>query len=129
MSGKIPKEAKQPGTAEIEAIRSIIFGDREKYFTQKIIELDEQLKKLQKELSKKCDGLTLRLEKETRELSEQFSLLKEQAEGREQTLEKNVQDVNSHLENWIKELEAKKIDRDLLARQLNDLAKLIQSKS
>jgi hypothetical protein len=58
ISGKIPKEVKQPGTAEIEAIRSIIFGDREKYFTQKILEGDEQLKKLQKELSKKVDGLT-----------------------------------------------------------------------
>jgi len=129
MSGKIPKEVKQAGTAEIEAIRSIIFGDQEKYFTQKILELDEQLKKLQKELTKKFEGLTLRLEKETHELSEQLSSLKEQVEGREQSLEQNVKDVNSHLENWVKELEDKKIDRDLLAQQLNDLAKILHSKS
>lgn len=129
MSGKVPKEAKPPGTAEIEAIRSIIFGEQEKYFNQKILELEEQIKKLQKELNKKCEGLNQRLDQETRHITEQLSLLKEQSEGRGQSVEQKLKNINNHLDKRVGELEEKKVDREWLANTLGEMVKLLQSNS
>lgn len=129
MSGKIPKETKPPGTAELEAIRSIIFGEQEKYFNQRILELEEQIKKLQKELSKKYEGLNQRLDQETQHLTEQLTLLKNHLEGRGQSLEQKLKNVNNQFEKRVSELDEKKVDREWMAQTLSEMVKILQPNS
>ena len=129
MSGKISKEVKQPGTAEIEAIRSIIFGEQEKYFSQKIQELEEQIKKLQKEFSKRFDDLTNRASREKNEQADKLSTVRAQLDDRNKDLEQKINNLLERLEKGITELQQKKIDGEFLSHQLIEFAKILHTKS
>jgi hypothetical protein len=112
---------------QIEAIRTIILGERDKQLTKKLNSLETMLNNFQNDLEKKYDELNRQLNKETKLLLKNIESIQLKMQEQDQTVEARLKEVNTEIEKKLRELTEKKLDRDLLLGKLNDLVKAIQN--
>ncbi len=121
-------ESPEKQADEIEAIRSIILGEREKKFDQKITGLEKITERLKDQQNKKLEALDLRFTREIDGITRSIDVLNDRLEKTGKEIEKQFRSLNSQLDRISGDLEAKKLDRESLATQLTHLANTIRKK-
>lgn len=115
------------GQAAVEAIRSIIFGEQEKFYQEKFQHLEKQLEKLKTDFTTRLKELSDRISADRKEFSSVLEQLKATLDNTDKHLEEKLSEARRYLEARLKELEEKKANRTSLASQLEKLAEYFKN--
>ena len=127
MSTNMGEKQSNQGQAAVEAIRSIIFGEQEKFYQQKFQHLEKQLEQVKTDFSARLKKLSDKITADHKEFSSVLEQLKATLEGTDKQLGEKLSEARRYLEARLKELEEKKANRTSLASQLEKLAEYFKN--
>jgi hypothetical protein len=127
MNKESHKVKENKNSNQIEAIREIILGEREKQLTKKMNHLESLFNNFQNDLRKKCEELNQQLNKESKLLLKNIESIQLKIRDQDKIVEGHFKQMNAEMEKKLRELTEKKLDRDLLLNKLNDLINAIQN--
>lgn len=127
MNKESQKLKENKDTNQIEAIREIILGEREKQLTKKLNHLEALFNNFQNDQRKKCEELNQQLNKESKLLLKNIESIQLKIRDQDKIVEEHFKQMNAEIEKKLQELTERKLDRDLLLNKLNDLINAIQN--
>jgi methyl-accepting chemotaxis protein len=116
-----------PGGSEqsIEAIRQIIFGEKERDFEQRFQQLEQQIQALRQEAQGWVEELKKQLEGEKERLSQWIGELKGSLEQQGTDVLATIEKLRQEMEQRLNALTDAKADRKLLSDHFRQLAQLL----
>ena len=111
--------------AAVEAIRNILFGEKEQYFEKRLSQLETALKNLEQQVNEQKRELENKLAEEKAVLEQQIRALETALNQKAGDLTKVLDETRQALENRLQELENRKADRQLLAAHFQEMAKTL----
>ncbi len=113
----------------IDAIRNILFGEKEKYFEERLNALQKLIENVQAQLEKQISDLSQRLDKEKEQLQNWIEQLKQLQEKAGKEFQQELEKLRTALEKRLAELDYTKSDRFTLGQQLRQLADFLEKSS
>lgn len=121
------KATKESHSQPIDAIRSIIFGEQEKFFNEKLNRIEKKIEDMNANLLSKIDEVKIGLENEQKNLVDKIYQMQNLLNDKESGISDRIAGLNEELKQWIQDLEAKKLDRESLANQFQALSDFIKT--
>lgn len=118
-----PDKANLPsGEGAVDAIRNIIFGEREKYFQAKLEAIEKKLEELKKDYQGKIDQLNQVITSEREQFEKSLREIAQSLNSTGQNLDQVISTLRNDLEEKLEALEKRKISHSALSTQFKKLA-------
>ncbi|RMF55891.1 MAG: hypothetical protein D6748_14555 [Calditrichaeota bacterium] len=127
MSEKNENMGLPEGAGAVEAIRNIIFGEREQFYQKQLKALESQINELKRNLEEQTSALRKEMNEQKKSFSQSLKKLEEGLENRSVGIEHLINSITNELEERLRKVEGVKLDRAALAEQLEALASQLRN--